>query len=239
MTLSTLIVIGSPDVDHPEVYNLFRRLVVSPPDVPCQIKQDEDGVVHIDNPPGIGAFAWLLTKRNQDRSPFVHTCDEWCDDVEGERIIKLTYKDPVEDYRRVITAEEVREHDEHHAGHYGDNGKGYIVIDIDTAYGFREVHPEFPELGVMNCTSFHAWVLAQFGVWMNQKHPDVLWWWQNEYSGEWFEKLDALGIDKFLGDEFNRSMWFECMVKPALANAIGEDFDIVWHGGNNEIPKEG
>jgi hypothetical protein len=236
MTLSTLIVVGNPDVDHPEVYNLFRKLVLTRPQAPCEIKE-KDGVVHIDTPPGTGAYAWLLTKRNQDRSPFVHTCDEWCDDVVGERTIYLSYKD--EYYTRTITAKEVEDHDKYRAGNYDENGKGYIVVDIDTAYSFHEVHPEFPELGVMSCTSFHAFVITQFGAWMDQQHSEVLWWWRNEYSGEWFEKLDGLGLEKFLDSEFDRSMWFECMVKPAIANMVGADMDVVWHGSNNEIPKEG
>jgi len=236
MTLSTLIVVGSPDVDHPEIYNFLRPLVVTPSKAPCEITE-KDGVVSISNPPGVGAYAWLITKRNQDRSPFVHTCDEWCDDVAGERTIKLTYKDPVEDYTRVITAEDVAQHDKYHAESYTDNGKGYIIIDLDTAYGFHAVHPDFPELGTLNCTTLHAWVITQFGAWMNERHPDVPWWWRNEYTGEWFERLDGLGLKEFLGGEFERSRWFECMVKPAITNMFGSD-EFIIHGMGSEIPKE-
>jgi hypothetical protein len=234
MTLSTYIVVGSPDVDHASIYNFLRPLVVTPPQAKCEVTENS-GLVHIDNAPGIGAYAWLLTKRNQDRTPFVHTCDEWCEDVVGERTI--TRHDGTL-YTFTITAEEVEWHDENRIKDYHQNGQGYISINFDTSYSFHKEHPDFPQLGELNCTTLHAWLITQFGVWMIENHPDVPWWWRNEYTGEWFERLDGLGLEQFVGAEFDRARWFECSLKPALA-AVAEqvDCDIVWHGGQ-KIPEE-
>jgi hypothetical protein len=96
--------------------------------------------------------------------------------------------------------------------HPDENGWAAIVVDFDTAYSYRGEDGE-------TCSDLHARLVTALGQWLDAK--GLPWKWQNEYSGEWFDRYDQL--DTF-GDAHRATGaddWFRKVAIPAIQNAAG------------------
>lgn len=175
MTLSTDIYIDGP-IAHRAVYDKVNEILgivnpaakEGPVDTSYSWNAHKEGYWDIDNVPGQGFKAWVMT----------------CSRLDGERMIRPAEDDP-DDPRP--------EFDE-----------GYVSVNLDTAYGYRE--------GGLNCTTLHASVIVDLGQWLLSQ--GVTFRWRNEYTGE--VNAGFNGIEDFIGSGDEASAWFESTVKPAL-----------------------
>lgn len=90
------------------------------------------------------------------------------------------------------------------------NGTAHVVVSIDTAYGYRN--------GSEGCSDLHARLIRALGQWLDAR--SVPWKWQNEFTGEWFDRYDSL--DSF-GNAFaatGAESWFTTVVKPAIESGL-------------------
>lgn len=59
----------------------------------------------------------------------------------------------------------------------GDIAGGAFTLAMDTAYSY-----EGPNRS--HCGDLHAWLIQEIGQWLTDHR--LTWFWQNEYTGEWF-----------------------------------------------------
>lgn len=178
MTLDTHVAITAP-VSAREVIEFMRPLVNTPEGVEPTTRGNE-----IWNPGGIGANAWLIVYHGPDDGAQVIARADGADNDE----------DPDErDYYAL-------------SPHY--NGTSYVVVSMDTAYGYRGDGGE-------SCSDLHARLVTALGQWLDAR--EIPWKWRNEYTGEWFDRYDQL--DTF-GDAHRATgadEWFRTRVLPAIA----------------------
>jgi hypothetical protein len=100
---------------------------------------------------------------------------------------------------------------EYIAGNPAKNGWGAIEVTFDTAYGYRSDDGE-------NCSQLHARLITQLGAWLDERA--LPWKWQNEYTGEWFDRYD--GLAEFVGahESTGAADWFNNTVLPAIENGL-------------------
>lgn len=87
------------------------------------------------------------------------------------------------------------------------NGWATAAVSFDTAYSYRGDNGE-------SCSDLHARLITNLGYFLDQKGLE--WQWQNEYTGEWFERFDQL--DKF-GNAHRATgadNWFRNIALPAI-----------------------
>lgn len=150
----------------------------------------------ITNPPGIGLPAWLWVAHNDGKPLPVHEHDKWCDVKVGP-----------------ATQEEVDEHLSDVGTDPTQNGWAYVEVWVDTAYGYRGPDGE-------SCSALHAQLVAKLGKWLDMQ--DIPWKWNNEYTGEWFDRDDQLA--KFGGYHLNSGAddWFRNITLPAIMSDIAK-----------------
>lgn len=89
-----------------------------------------------------------------------------------------------------------------------ENGWTAIEVTFDTAYGYRTDDGE-------SCSDLHARLVRALGQWLDAR--GLPWKWQNEFTGEWFDRYE--GLDTF-GNAFRSTGaedWFTNVVQPAIA----------------------
>lgn len=62
----------------------------------------------------------------------------------------------------------------------------FAELSIDTSYGYRD--------GDATCQDLHAYFITEMGKWLDEQGLD--WWWENEFTGEWFHGGDPGPIAK-------------------------------------------
>jgi hypothetical protein len=202
VTLNTSIVIGRPYNVH-EVFAYCRVLLNTPEDAPVltgpkpgEERDYRPGQKWIYNPGGIGVDAWLWIYYGAD-GPMVHEHDEYCATEPGGEFgyTQADVGDHSEDVRQTPT----------------ENGWGAIEVTFDTAYGYRSDEGE-------NCSQLHARLVAQLGNWLDER--GLPWKWQNEYTGEWFDRYD--GLDEFVNAHKSTGAadWFDNIVLPLIEHGV-------------------
>jgi|SRR5687767_1265711 len=90
------------------------------------------------------------------------------------------------------------------------SGYSYVDVSFDTAYGFRGKDGE-------SCSDLHAKLVYKLGEWLDSK--DLPWKWQNEYTGEWFDRYDGL---ETLGNYHDKNVkeWFDNVVPMIMKSAL-------------------
>lgn len=216
MTLDTRVAIGEP-IDQMAVYQFLRALLNTPEGVEPREEIGESyrpGQRQIDNPPGIGLDAWLMTYGTTDGQPFpVHEHDDYCSVTLGG------------DYE--TTQEDIDTHAESVAADPTDNGSAYIEVSLDTAYSWRGPNGE-------SCSTLHAALVWALGTWLEEQGVTA-WWWYNEYAGTWHERFDKLKEFGGAHSSTGAEQWFETLVRPAIETLAGPDAVLE---GVSRIPKE-
>jgi hypothetical protein len=93
-----------------------------------------------------------------------------------------------------------------------DNGWAAIEVQFDTAYGYRGADGE-------SCSDLHARLVTALGRWLDRK--GLPWKWQNEYTGEWFNRFDQLDAFGDAHRSTGADDWFRNVVLPAIVSAGG------------------
>lgn len=190
MTLSTYVLIGAP-VDPKEVFDFLRPLVNTPEgtevkegtyDLEGTPLRDRTGECYRDNPCGVGADAWLLTNYRSDGNPICRPVD--VDD--DEEYVAEQAKDP------------------------RHTGFGYIEINFDTAYGYRNDRGE-------NCSELHGRLIREL---IEHLGPDVPVKWRNEYTGEWHDGTESLENFGGYHTSGGAESWFQNIARPAIERDI-------------------
>jgi hypothetical protein len=105
------------------------------------------------------------------------------------------------------TQADVDDHNEYISQNPTQNGWGAIEVTFDTAYGYRFEEGE-------NCSQLHARLVAQLGNWLDER--GLPWKWQNEYTGEWFDRYDGLGEFVNAHKLTGAADWFGNIVLPLI-----------------------
>jgi hypothetical protein len=202
MTLNTSVAIhGAYNVQ--EIYAHCRMLLNTPEDVEPWTGPDEGqersyrhGQRWIGNPGGIGLPAWLQIYYGVD-GPMTHRCDKWCStELGGEW---------------GTTQDQIDEHDRDVATDPTANGWAGIEVTFDTTYSYRGENDE-------GCSALHARLVAQLGAWLDSRGLE--WKWQNEYTGEWFDRYDQLAEFAGYHESSGADDWFRNVAQPAIAMHI-------------------
>lgn len=199
MTLNTSIAIGKP-YSVREVFDFCRKLLNTPDATPFfQEDSHSWGCKEIRNPGGIGLDAWLWIYYGAD-GPITHVHDEWCPTEVGP----AKWDD---DGEYIVTQEEIDNHAEWIATDPTKNGWAAIEVTFDTSYGHRNRRGE-------RCDQLHTRLVAELGRWLDDR--GLPWKWQNEYTGEWFDRYEGLaglaGAHRSSGAE----EWFQKQVLPLI-----------------------
>jgi hypothetical protein len=200
MTLCTSIAIGKPH-NVREIFDFCNRLLAARDSVQFEQKDCEyrPGQRRIANAPmqGLSALLWIYYGID---GPMVHEHDEWCETEVGPAKWDKTGQ-------AMVTKEDI---DEHRASIDGDptqNGWGAIEVTFDTAYGFKGEGGE-------SCSDLHARLVTALGQWLDVR--GLPWKWNNEFTGEWFDRYD--GLAEF-GDAYRATGaadWFQNLALPAI-----------------------
>ncbi|MGW3992419.1 hypothetical protein ACWEF6_02920 [Amycolatopsis sp. NPDC004772] len=202
MTLKTSVAIGKA---YPvrEVFEVCRSLLNTPEGTPFEHEDVTSswrkGQRQILNPGGIGLDAWLWIYYGAD-GPMIHSHDDWC----------ATEVDPCkwdDTGKYSHGAEDVRRHVADIAEDPTKNGWAAIEVTFDTAYGYRGKSGE-------NCSMLHARLIAELGRWLDEKA--LPWKWQNEYTGEWFDRFEGLGEFVNAHQSTGADSWFRETVVPII-----------------------
>jgi hypothetical protein len=192
MTLSTNVAIGKP-FDVNKVFAFCRQLIDTPDTAEAHRGDGYlPGTKQIGNPAGVGLCALLTVTYGAD-GPFIHECDKWCStEVGGEW---------------ETTQASVDEHTHYVAEDPMANGWAAIVVDFDTTYSYRGAGGE-------SCSDLHARLVTALGQWLDQQ--GLPWKWQNEYTGEWFDRYDQLAEFGDAHRATGADAWFRGLVVPAI-----------------------
>lgn len=90
---------------------------------------------------------------------------------------------------------------------------GHVVpcwseVSFDTAYSYSG-----PDGG---CGNLHARLVAELGAWLDERGAS--WSWQNEFTGEIFERYE--GLTELGGGGAEASLWFREIALPAIQRGI-------------------
>lgn len=200
MTLDTKVVIGKP---YPvrEIFDYCRTLLNCPETVPVETgpepgreREYRRGQKWLNNPCGIGLPAWLWLYYGADGPFALHEHDKYCaTEVGGEW---------------GHTQEDVDRHAADIAADPTENGWAAIEVSFDTAYGYRGDNGE-------SCSDLHARLVTALGQWLDAR--GLPWKWQNEYTGEWFDRYDGLAEFGDAHRTTGADAWFRNVVLPAIA----------------------
>lgn len=161
MTLNTTFYITTPGIDPNTVWHDLIDMV-EPENFPLSREdytetEDADekgwgptGSTMTNTKGGIGLSAWCFMWHNEDGSALAYD-EEYTDDPEKE--------DPDEDIWFIP--------------------RGYIKLDFDTAYGYRD------EYG--GCSGLHGRIVTRLANIVTSMGGEYAW--QDEYTGEWFTDL--------------------------------------------------
>ena len=81
----------------------------------------------------------------------------------------------------------------------------FVEVSFDTAYSYRAPNGA-------GCGDLHAALVNALGAWCDQR--GLMWWWQNEFTGEWHEGRD--GLDELGEGGKAATDWFVGTVAPAI-----------------------
>lgn len=81
----------------------------------------------------------------------------------------------------------------------------WLEVSFDTAYGYQGENGE-------GCGDLHARLVAELGQWLDGK--GIAWSWQNEFTGEVFQRYE--GLTRLGAGGAEASAWFRDIVAPAL-----------------------
>ena len=164
MTLNTKFFITTPGIDPDTVWNALLD-TVEPKGFPINRKDYTDvsnsdtdhwgpaGSIHTITKVGIGLNAWCFMWHNEDGSALAYDEDH-TDDPEKE--------DPDEEI--------------------WFTPRGYIKLDFDTAYGYRD------EYG--GCSDLHGRIVTHLASIVEEHGGEYIW--QDEFTGEWFTDLSHI-----------------------------------------------
>jgi hypothetical protein len=200
VTLKTSVAIGVP-TDVVELFQFCRVLVDTPDGAPFDHEACSDwrpGQRQILNHGGIGADAWLWIYYGADGPIPPHAHDEFCSVELGGKYD--------------TTQEQIDEHAAWVAADPTENGWAAIEVTFDTAYSYRGDNGE-------GCSDLHARIVTALGQWLDAK--GLPWKWQNEYSGEWFDRYDGLAEFGDAHRATGADAWFRSQVLPAITSLGG------------------
>lgn len=200
MTLDTKMALHGAINVH-ELYAYCRALLNTPDNIEPEYGSgwSNEKTKRIGNPCGVGLDAWLTITYGPDGPLPVHEHDKWCEtELGGE-------------YN--TTQEQIDDHAAWVAGDPTENGWASVEVSFDTAYGHRTDRGE-------SCSALHARLVAEVGHWCDRK--GIEWKWQNEYTGEWFDRDDQLAeFGGFHTKPGGADEWFRNIVMPAIAGGLG------------------
>jgi hypothetical protein len=196
VTLNTRIfVLGQ--VDHRELFAKFNQLIGA--DEGTRFSDDQDQAWHHfdGEPAGVGEFVtppdgpWTIAN-----DPEQGLC--------GWLMVHYRPGAPL------VTDAQAAEHDEDCDDSEGDctewhDRACWLRISFDTAYSYTG-----PDGG---CGDLHARLVAEFGKWLDDH--GIPWQWQNEFTGEVFDRYD--GLTELGKGGAEASDWFRNIVTPAIA----------------------
>jgi hypothetical protein len=96
---------------------------------------------------------------------------------------------------------------EYYRGSPRYNGTTHVLVDFDTTYGYQGDGGE-------SCSDLHARLVTALGQWLDAR--GVPWKWQNEYTGEWFDRFDSLDSFGNAHRANGADAWFRNTVMPAI-----------------------
>lgn len=201
MTLNTSVVIGKPH-DVREIYSVCRALLDTPDHVePIERPANTGGfyrdeLASIGHPVGVGLSALLDIRYGVD-GPMQHVCGSDCE------------VDPAGGYP---TEADIEETHQWAARSPTQNGWAAIEVTFDTAYGYRGEDGE-------SCSDLHARLVTALGRWLDAR--GLPWKWQNEYTGDWFDRFDGLAEFGDAHRSTGADAWFRNLVLPAIASEAG------------------
>ncbi|MBN9791269.1 hypothetical protein DMP17_22060 [Pseudonocardia sp. TMWB2A] len=193
MTLSTNVAIGKPH-NVREVFEFCRGLLGTPDGTPVREGAGylDERTKRIGNPIGIGLPALLDITYGPD-GPLTHRCDRFCSTELGGEFD--TTQEQIDDHTRYVAESPTQ------------NGWAAMIVDFDTAYGWRGEGGE-------TCSDLHARLVTALGQWLDAR--GLPWKWQNEYTGEWFDRYDGLAEFGNAHRATGADAWFRNQVVPAI-----------------------
>lgn len=88
----------------------------------------------------------------------------------------------------------------------------FCEVSFDTAYSYQGPDGE-------GCGELHARLVTQLGQWLDAQ--GILWSWQNEFTGEVFERYEGLG--ELGGPGAQARAWFRDTVVPYIESVTGAE----------------